>query len=95
MSDEKPTRTFTIGKIDQNTLVPLGVVVSVMLGLFGAHTWLDARLDLIDSRLERIEDVGSDRWTVTDQRLWAADLARQNATLSVPEPVHHEPSRAR
>lgn len=94
MAADEP-RTVKIPRLDQNTLVPLGVVVSVMLGLFGAHTWLDARLDLIDARLERIEDVNSDRWTVTDQRLWAAELARTNATLNVPEPVHHEPARAR
>lgn len=93
MSDEP--KTTRLSKIDQNTLVPIGVVVSVMLGLFGAHTWLDARLDQIDSRLERIEDVNDGRWTVTDQRLWAAELSRANATLSVPEVVHQEPARVR
>jgi hypothetical protein len=91
VSDE--AKTSRMSRLDQNTLVPLGVVVSGALSLFGIHSWLTARFDQLDRRLERIEEKTAERWYRTDQRLWASELARKNPTLLVPDVEPAAPPR--
>ena len=88
--------------ITKETLVPIGLVATVLVTLFGilfgAHSWWGARLDVlssqlesIDRRLERIEEHQVDRWTLTDMRLWAASVRQANPSLTLPEPQQARP----
>ena len=73
------------GTIDRSTLVPLGVMASVLTVFLGATWWLQGRLSDIDRRLERIEYKTDASWNQTSMENWALKLARQNPTLLVPE----------
>lgn len=46
---------------------------------------LEKRIDEIKSRMDIQEIKNADRWTATDQRVWASELARRNRDLNVPE----------
>lgn len=76
--------------IDRDTLIPLGVVISMFALIFTAYSYLDSRFNMLDRRLERMEDkeraASSDRWTYTQHRLWVSELRRTNPSLAIPDP---------
>lgn len=83
------------GKIilSPSALVPLGVVTASVIALFGAKSWLDSQFDTLNAsitqvqwELKSLQGASADRWTSSDQRLWAEQLARSNPTLVIPKP---------
>jgi len=83
--------TERLKALDANTMVPLGVIASVILVLISAVGYLNSKFSSIDKsqqrierRLEKLEDISSGRWTYTDQRIWALLLQQKNPTLKVP-----------
>lgn len=84
---------ISLAKLDKTTLVPLGVVVGAFFSLASAYNYLESRfrgverlLETVDRRLERVEERQKDGWSVSDQLIWAAKLARDNPELKVPGP---------
>ena len=87
MSDASAPRIV----IDKGTLVPLGVVLSVVGTLTTMGIWMSSRftaIDMaignIDRRIAFLESSRFDRWTGTDMRIWEAVMAKQNPTLTLP-----------
>lgn len=87
---DKKTSVFTL---DKSTLVPIGLLISVVLASIGAATWiqgtlleLDHKIEQLNLRIAQLSDNTRDRWTVTDMKRWAELLQARNATLSVPIP---------
>lgn len=79
-------------KIDRSTLVPIGVVVSIVLTLCGVLGFLDSRftaidkaLDKQDRRLEKLEESGQAQWTSIQMKLWVSEFRRLNPDVKVPE----------
>lgn len=88
MSQEQKAPLFTL---DRSTLVPIGLLVSVVLASITATTWLHGTLLKLDHKIEQLNqrvglltDGVRDRWTGGDMRTWAELLAARNPTLSVP-----------
>lgn len=81
-----------MSELNEKTTVPLRVVI-VALGLCASAVWFTATVKNDIAALQKevvaltaaISAVQpSDRWTVTDQRAWAAKLADSNPSLKVP-----------
>jgi hypothetical protein len=81
---EHPT-TPQSGTIDRSTLMPIGLMGTLIVSLIGATWWLQNRLSDIDRRLERIEYKTDASWNETSMENWALKLARSNPTINVPE----------
>lgn len=89
---EKPDKgpLFTL---DKSTLVPIGLLVSVVLASIGATTWIQGtlmelqhKIDLLDTRMTTIATMDRDRWMLHDQTAWAELLQARNPALNVPIP---------
>ena len=81
------TKSITL---DKSTLLPASLVIALVLGA-SSLAWKTANtLNSIDLRLQRIEQrldqVSVDRWTGTDQRVWALELREANTGLVIPSP---------
>lgn len=86
---EKPS-LFTL---DRSTLVPIGLLVSVVLASIAATTWIQGtlmqlqhKIDMLDTRLSVLSQVNADRWMLHDMAAWAELLQARNAALNVPIP---------
>ena len=77
--------TSDVVRLDKATLIPIGAVVGVVVTLMGTYGYLESRFDKLDRRLEKIEIRESDRWSVTQQKLWVERLRGSNPTLKIPE----------
>lgn len=90
MADDNQQRPplFTL---DKATLVPIGLLVSVVLASIGATTWIQGTLldlkhqiDLLGSRLESMAIRDSDAWRLHDQAAWIELLSARNPSLNIP-----------
>jgi hypothetical protein len=83
------SETSRFSKLDKDTLVPLGVVLTICGAAFGAHTYLSSQFNSLDRRLERIElkqeASSANQWTVMNMKYWALRLEKSNPTLKIPE----------
>lgn len=86
--------------LTQQTLVPLGLLVAVVLTAVGG-TWTLARvfadmesnqalrfqrLELkLDSLEQAVSSAHNDKWTRTDMRSWVDALQARNSSISVPD----------
>lgn len=80
-------------QLDRSTLVPIGLLVSVVLAAVGATTWIQGtlmelqhKIDLLDTRLATLAIVDRDRWMLHDQAAWCELLQARNPALNVPLP---------
>ena len=71
--------------INSNTLVPLGVCVSLVATLCTGYAWLSSRLLRIDRRLERMEDRNKTTLTRIEFENWSLKFGRDNPDITVPE----------
>ena len=71
--------------IDNATLIPLGVVVSVNIGLIVVIIKLTVVLQKVDKRLERLEEDAWVSWTAADQNLYAMKSERLNDGFKSPD----------
>jgi len=87
--------------VSRETLVPLGLVLSVIGALLGgawavndAKHAIDTRLVVIDTRLAAIQTEllrrTDDRWREGDMKHWAELLKAHNPELVIPDPVAQE-----
>jgi hypothetical protein len=71
--------------ITDQTLVPIGIALSLMGSFTVGILWLNGRLQKIDNRLASIESQHGETWTYSQMEAWALRFARQNPLSSVPE----------
>lgn len=83
-SEEQTPVQPKVLKLDTNTLVPIGMLLTISAGFAGGAVWLNERLTNIDYRLQGIETKIADRWNVDKMAHWAEILQLRNPTLSVP-----------
>lgn len=77
--------TSKSGVIDKSTLIPIGLVGVFILGTVGVVNWLNDRFNMIDRRLERMEDRMVDSFTRSEMNAWTLTLSRDNPNLKVPD----------
>ena len=68
-----------------------GIFSVIVVATWGAASWatkVDGRLETIERSLTSV-----DRWTGVDMRFWAAELASENPTITVPHPTDAAASR--
>lgn len=85
---QEERRTVITGQ----TLLPLGVVIAIVLALWRGASFLDERFAqltasdrVISEQLMVIKMSLSDRWTLTDMRIWEQSLKISNPSLNVPD----------
>ena len=64
-----------------NTLVPLGLVISLCAGVM----WISNQLGEIKFKLDTLETKLEHQWTSQDMENWALRLQMANPNLSLPE----------
>ena len=69
-----------------NTLMPVGVMVTLLLTIIAAVFWLDTRFDELEVRMMEIERSIGDRWTGNDMKLWTEMMQRKNPGHVIPDP---------
>lgn len=84
------------GKITKATMIPIGLAATIMVTLVVAG-WsasssfrdvlygIDRNHQEIESLKRKIDNVGGDRWTRTDQRWWVELLRVSNPDLAIPK----------
>ena len=88
-----PEQKPALFSLDRSTLVPIGLLVSVVLASIAATTWiqrtlltLDHKVEMLNTRLEALSTDMSNRWTLRDMTSWAELLQARNSALNVPIP---------
>lgn len=74
--------------LDQETLVPVGVLSILVCSIAGGAIWLNDKMSRIEYRLLAIENQVDDRWTATDMRHWVELVGSRNPSLALPPPEH-------
>lgn len=84
-------------KLTKDALVPVGVAITIVLGVAGGMVWLNDNLGTMNHKLDtlsrqveevriRVEDVADDRVTMRQFRNWAKLLQSENKDMKVPLP---------
>ena len=73
--------------LGRETLVPLGLALTVTMAVCGAVVWLNHRLDSIDFNIQTLQRDVQGLKDGSRLELWARLLKAQNPALAVPE-VH-------
>lgn len=84
--------TQLISRINENTSVPLKIVVPVIVAVIGA-TWaisvqisgLRAEMSAIAGQVRTVNAKIDGAWTIQNMELWTAKMQRNNPTLRIPE----------
>ena len=84
------------GKLNKDTLVPIGLVAGVAVALATGAVWLNTKLQSIDFKMEmlsqqlkavtvQLETDHREHWSTRDMELWAKLLRAQNPDIKIPE----------
>lgn len=86
---EIPVKRFLL---TQETLVPLGFLMTVAGAFAWAALWLNGHFDQMGAdvrevkyKVERIEEHLTDRITRSDVEAWILKFGRQNPSLNIPD----------
>lgn len=78
--------------VNKETLIPLGIVISICFAVLSLHVWLLGRFDginealsRIDHKLENVEKKVVDSWGASDMKIWELELQRRNPTMNIPD----------
>ncbi len=66
--------------ISKDTLMPLGMVVTVCAGV----VWISSQLNSINFKLDALEQKLEDQWTRRDMENWALKLKLENPDIKLP-----------
>lgn len=66
--------------ISKETLMPLGMVISLCAGV----VWISSQLTNINYKLDMLETKLEDQWTVRDMENWGLRLKMSNPTIQIP-----------
>ena len=64
-----------------NTLIPLGLVISICAGVM----WISNQLSEIRFKLESLDAKLEDQWTSQDMENWVLKLQMANPNISMPD----------
>lgn len=70
--------TQLISKINEDTAIPLKVVVPVVMAIFGATWFLSAKMSSMESKIDGA-------WSKGQMEVWTSRLQKNNPALNVPE----------
>jgi hypothetical protein len=70
-----------IAQFSNETLMPLGLVITVVFGVI----WITTGISDINHKLQTIESKLVEQWTRRDMENWALKLKLKNSALDVPE----------
>lgn len=73
------------GVINASTLMPIGIIGTIIMSAVGFVWWLGDKFGNIDHRLERIESRMVDNMSRAEMEAWALRLARDNPTMKIPD----------
>ena len=71
------TKKLTISK---ETLMPLGMVVTLCAGV----VWISSQLNNINYKLDMLESKLEDQWTKRDMENWGLKLKLENPEITIP-----------
>ena len=71
------TKKLTISK---ETLMPLGMVVTLCAGV----VWISSQLNNINYKLDMLESKLEDQWTKRDMENWGLSLKMSNPEIHIP-----------
>ena len=66
--------------INKDTLMPLGMVVTICAGV----VWISSQLNSINYKLDALESKLEDQWTRRDMENWSLKLKLQNPNITLP-----------
>jgi len=66
--------------ISKDTLMPLGMVVTLCAGV----VWISSQLNSINYKLDALEGKLEDQWTRRDMENWSLKLKLQNPDITLP-----------
>ena len=69
--------------VTKDTMLPLGLVISVCTGV----VWISTQLNTIDYKLDTLERKLEDQWTRRDMENWALRLKMENPEIKLPPEV--------
>jgi hypothetical protein len=67
--------------ISKDTLMPLGLVVSLCAGV----VWISSQLNNINYKLDSLESNLEDQWTKRDMENWGLKLKLENPDIQIPQ----------
>ena len=74
MTERKPL-------ISKDTLMPLGLVVSLCAGV----VWISSQLNNINYKLDSLESNLEEQWTKRDMENWGLKLKLENPDIQIPQ----------
>jgi len=66
--------------ISRETLMPLGMVITICAGV----VWISTQLHSINYKLDMLESKLEDQWTQRDMENWGLRLKMQNPNIIIP-----------
>ena len=66
--------------LSKETLMPLGMVVTICAGV----VWISSQLNSINYKLDALESKLEDQWTRRDMENWSLKLKLQNPDITLP-----------
>lgn len=74
--------------ISERTMLPLGFVLLIVGQTLAGYMWLERRFAAVEDPIKEMRwemrTTARDRWTQSDHRAWAGELALKNRELTVP-----------
>ena len=67
--------------LGRDTLMPLGMVLTLCAGL----VWINTKLVNIEFKLETLEGKLEDQWTKRDMENWGLKLKLENPAITIPD----------
>jgi len=69
--------------VSKDTMLPLGLVISICTGV----VWISTQLNTIDYKLDTLEEKLEDQWTRRDMENWGLRLKMENPQIVLPDPI--------
>jgi len=69
--------------VSKDTMLPLGMVISICTGV----VWISTQLNKIDYKLDTLERKLEDQWTRRDMENWALRLKMENPEIKLPPEI--------
>ena len=86
---------MTNTKINKETLLPLGIVATLILSAATGAVWMSSKLQAINYNMEsltkevkniqkKLDLAEQDHWTFREMRLWVDLLKAKNSSMDIP-----------
>ena len=66
--------------ISKDTMLPLGMVITICVGV----VWISTQLNNINFKLDTLEQKLEDQWTKRDMENWGLRFKMENPDISIP-----------